>query len=214
MTEQTKVSNKNLFLQAKYNITAMFYDILDSPWERIYKKWRSILLEDIQGKVLELGVGTGRNLKYYNESVDLIGVELSKAMLNKARKRSRNTLCKVKLIQEDATTLKTVYSNQFDWIFSTFMFCVMPNDIQELAIEQISRVLKPGGRFRLLEMVYSKNKKIRKIQKFVAPFVEKVYGARFDRNTLNFVMNSPKLKITKTSFSKDDVYLLIEGIRK
>jgi len=75
-------------------------------------------------------------------------------------------------------------------------------------------VLKLGGRFRLLEMVYSKNRKIRKRQDFFAPFVEKVYGARFDRNTLRHLEQSSKLKVTNTSFLKDDVYLLIEGIRQ
>jgi len=63
-------------------------------------------------------------------------------------------------------------------------------------------------------MIYSKNKKIRKRQEFFAPFVEAVYGARFDRNTLRYLKQSPKLKVTKTSFLKDDVYLLIEGVRQ
>jgi len=74
-------------------------------------------------------------------------------------------------------------------------------------------VLKQGGRFRLLEMVYSKNKTIRKRQDFFAPFVEKVYGARFDRDTLRHIEQSSNLKVTNTSFLKDDTYLLIEGTR-
>ena len=44
---------ENLSLRAKYNITAMFYDILDYPWERTYRKWRPQLLGDLRGKVLE-----------------------------------------------------------------------------------------------------------------------------------------------------------------
>jgi len=90
----------------------------------------------------------------------------------------------------------------------------MPDDLQERAIEQFGRVLKPGGRFRLLEMVFSKNKKIRRKQELFAPFVEKVYGARFDRNTLNYITRSSALKVINTSFLKDDVYLLIEGMRR
>ena len=89
----------------------------------------------------------------------------------------------------------------------------MPDDLQPLAIEQFARVLKPGGRFKLLEMVYSKNERLRKRQETFAPFVEKIFGARFDRNTLEYLKQSPTLEVTHTSFLKDDVYLLIEGIR-
>ncbi len=208
-----KPHGNNLFLQSKYNVTAFFYDILDYPWERVYRKWRPTLVGDLRGKVLEAGVGTGRNLEFYHEDVDLLGIELSKQMLSKAEKRIKKAKCKVRLINEDATLMKSIDSNQFDWVFSTFMCCVMPDEIQNLALDQFGRVLKEGGRFRLLEIVYSKNKKIRKRQELFAPFVEKVYGARFDRNTLRYIEQSPTLKVEKTSFLKDDTYLLIEGIR-
>jgi ubiquinone/menaquinone biosynthesis C-methylase UbiE len=168
----------------------------------------------LRGRVLEAGVGTGRNLRYYHDSVEVVGMDLSDAMLKKAGKRARKAACSVSLIHEDATSMKSVESNQFDWVFSTFMCCVMPDALQVLAIEEFGRVLKPGGRFRLLEMVYSKDERIRKKQAFFAPFVEKVYGARFDRHTLDHLERSPKLKVTKTSFLKDDVYLLIEGVRE
>jgi len=62
-------------------------------------------------------------------------------------------------------------------------------------------------------MVYSKDAKIRKKQEYLAPLVEKIYGARFDRNTLRYIEEAPNLKVTKTTFLKDDTYLLIEGIR-
>ena len=208
-----KMNEKNLFLQKKYKVTVFFYDILDYPWERIYRKWRPTLVGDLRGKILEAGVGTGKNLEFYHEDVELVGIELSKQMLSKAEKRKIKASCKVRLINEDATVMQSINSNQFDWIFSTFMCCVMPDEIQKLAIEQFGRVLKQGGQFRLLEMVYSKNRKIRKKQDFFAPFVEKVYGARFDRNTLLHIEQSSNLKVTNTSFLKEDTYLLIEGIR-
>ena len=72
---------ENLSLRAKYNITAMFYDILDYPWERIYREWRPWLLGDLRGKVLEAGVGTGRNFQHYHESVELTGVDLDVYLL-------------------------------------------------------------------------------------------------------------------------------------
>lgn len=208
-----QLHDSNVLLQAKYNVTALFYDILDSPWERIYRKWRPALIDDLRGKVLEAGVGTGHNLKHYHHSVDLVGIDLSDAMLNKSRKRAHQASCKVTLLHEDAATLSTLGAGEFDWVFSSFMCCVMPDEIQSHAIEQFARVLKPGGRFRLLEIVYSKNPRIRRRQDFFAPFVEKVYGARFDRHTLQYLHDEPALRVTNTSFLKDDVYLLIEGVR-
>ena len=92
--------------------------------------------------------------------------------------------------------------------------CVMPDEFQPMALQQFSRALKPGGKFKLLEMVYSKDEKIRKRQQRFAPFVEKVYGARFDRHTLEYIEESTELEITRKHFLKDDVYLLIEGVKK
>ncbi len=208
-----KTHKTNVLLQSKYNITALFYDFLDYPWERVYRKWRPSLVGDLLGKVLEAGVGTGRNLEFYSSNADVLGIDLSPAMLRKAEKRRSKAKCSVSLRNEDATVMASIESGQFDWVVSTFMCCVMPDEIQVDAIEQFARVLKPGGKFRLLEMVYSKNKATRKKQERFAPFVEKVYGARFDRNTLRHLESSSTLTVTKTSFLKDDTYLLIEGVR-
>jgi len=205
---------ENLSLRAKYNITALFYDILDYPWERIYREWRPGLLGDLRGKVLEAGVGTGRNFKYYHESVELTGVDLSDVMLRKAARKAKKANCKIELLHDDASVMRLVDSNQYDWIISTFLCCVMPDEFQPMALEQFGRVLKPGGKFRLLEMIYSKDRKIRRRQEYFAPFVEKVYGARFDRKTVQFIEESSELEITSKRFLKDDVYLLVEGIKK
>jgi len=205
---------ENLSLRAKYNITAMFYDILDYPWERVYREWRPRLLGDLRGKVLEAGVGTGRNFKHYHESVELTGVDLSDVMLRKAASKAKKAGCKIELLHDDASVMRLVDSNKYDWIISTFLCCVMPDKFQPMALEQFSRVLKPGGKFRLLEMVYSKNREIRRRQDFFTSFVEKVYGARFDRKTVQYIEESAELDITSKRFLKDDVYLFIEGVKK
>ncbi len=198
-------------LQLKYDATAWFYDILDYPWERQYRHWRPQLIGDIHGEVLEAGVGTGRNLKYYNSDVNLTAVDLCKAMVQRAKKRGKFAVCMLECLQEDATKMTSIPSNHFDWIICTFLCCVLPDDLQVLATRQFERVLKAGGKIRLLEMVYSKIPKFRKRQNFFAPFVEKVYGARFDRNTLEILQESSRLRITNTYFLKRDIYQVIEG---
>jgi ubiquinone/menaquinone biosynthesis C-methylase UbiE len=208
------VREENLSLRAKYNITALFYDLLDYPWERVYREWRPWLLGDLRGKVLEAGVGTGRNFQYYHQSVELTGVDLSDVMLRKAAKKAKTANCSVGLVHDDASIMSLVDSNQYDWVISTFLCCVMPDELQAMAIEQFGRVLKPGGKFRLLEMIYSRDRKIRRRQEFFTPFVEKVYGARFDRRTVQYIEQSSELEITDKRFLKDDVYLYIEGVKK
>ena len=172
-----------------------------------------MLLKDVRGTVLEAGVGTGRNLKYYHPNVKLTAFDLSEEMLKKAIKRGKSAACEIEFLQEDATIMESIPSGHFDWVFSTFLCCVMPDELQPLAIKQFERVLKPGGRFLLLEMKYPANPILKKIMQITAPFVEKVYGARFDRHTLEYIKESSKLEITKTYYLKRDIYLVIEGIR-
>jgi ubiquinone/menaquinone biosynthesis C-methylase UbiE len=198
-------------LELKYNVTAWFYDILDYPWERQYRHWRPQLAGDLRGEVLEAGAGTGRNLRHYNSGVNLIAIDLCKAMVKIAEKRGRSAVCMLDCRQEDATKMTSIPSNHFDWIISTFLCCVLPYNLQVLAIRQFERVLKSGGQIRLLDMVYSKTPKFRRRQNFFTPFVEKVYGARFDRNVLENLQESSRLRITNTYFLKKDIYQVIEG---
>lgn len=211
MTIIANISKENIPLQAKYRITSMFYDILDYPWEKQYKKWRPGLLKDVDGAVIEAGVGTGRNLRYYPSNAKVTGIDLSSDMLKIATKRAGSASCEFYPVHEDATSMESIPSNNFDWLVSTYLCCVMPDHLQPLAIDQFERVLKPGAHFRLLEMVYSKNPLLRRKQELFAPFIQWVYGARFDRNTVAHLEKSPILKITKTYYLKEDVYLVIEG---
>jgi len=195
----------------KYNVTSWFYDILDFPWEMQYRKWRPRMVGDMRGDILEAGVGTGRNLKYYHPSVSLTAIDLCPAMLKRAIKRGKQASCSVRFLHEDACSMESIPSDSYDWFMAGFLCCVLPDELQPAVIKQIERILKPKGRFRLLEMVYSNIPELRKRQNFFTPFVEKVYGARFDRKTLNHLEKSDKLKITNKKFLKQDVYLLIEG---
>jgi SAM-dependent methyltransferase len=204
-------SRSNLF---KYNITAWFYDILDFPWEKQYSKWRPHLVGDVRGRILEAGVGTGRNLKYYHPDVHLTGIDLCPAMVRRARQRSKKACCNVTIFQEDACIMESIPTDHYDWIVATFLCCVVPEDLQRPVLDQFARVLRPGGRFRLLEMVYSQKARLKRRQDFFAPFVEKVYGARFDRKTLHHVTGSSQLKVTETQYLKDDVYLVIDGTKE
>ncbi len=143
-------------LRRKYRWTSWVYDVLDYPWELQYRKWRPGVIGDLWGDVLELGVGTGRNLEFYPPGVRLTAVDLSPHMLARAGRRASRASCAVRLLQGNAAHLQELPDCSFDWVVSTFMCCVMPDALQPLAIGEIARLLRPGGRFRLIEMIYSK----------------------------------------------------------
>ncbi|OIO55463.1 hypothetical protein AUJ46_01425 [Candidatus Peregrinibacteria bacterium CG1_02_54_53] len=201
-------------LAKKYRVTSWFYDILDYPWERQYRHWRPLLLNNVEGEVLEAGVGTGRNLRYYSSTAHVTGVDLSSEMLAIAKKRARQARCSVTLMPQDALHLRDLPSAHFDWYIATFLYCVLPDELQPRALEEMIRVLKPGGRFKLLEIVYSKDETLRRRQEFLALLVEKLYGARFDRHTLEYLREKNSIEILSTRFLKADTYLLIEGRKK
>ena len=110
--------------------------------------------------------------------------------------------------------MESIPSGRYDWVVAFFLCCVLPEELQDQATREFARVLKPGGRFRLMEMRYSDNPKLRRRQDLFAPFVKKVYGAGFDRHTLAHVRNNTDLKVTETRYIKHDTYMLIEGLRE
>src|SRR3990172_8320312 len=76
-------------LVRKYRVTSWFYDILDYPWERQYRRWRPSLLAEVSGTVLEAGVGTGRNLRHYPSEANVTALDLSPSMVSIATKRAK-----------------------------------------------------------------------------------------------------------------------------
>ena len=205
-----EITKENNSLAAKYRKTSQWYDFLDAYWERQYKKIRPLIVGDILGNVLEVGVGTGRNLPFYNPGVEITAIDLSPEMLAIAKARAPLNF-NIIFMQADATLLSKIPSNQFDWYIATFLFCVIPNQLQSAALDQMARVLKPKGKFRILEIIFSKKRIPYLKQKFFSFFVEHVYGARFDRQILTLINQHPSLKVTQQSFLKGDTLLLIEG---
>ena len=214
------MSEGRVLMRQKYNVMGRLYDLLDYPWEREYRTWRPALAGDMHGDVLDMGVGTGRNLAYFPPDARVSGIDLSDTMIAQAKKKCAvgggpATACSViRLSVCDATDMRGAISTaSIDCVLATFIFCVLPEVMQTAAIAEIARVLRPGGTFRLLEMVYSQDSEHRRNQERWAPFVEWMYGAKFDRKTLQHVHAQPELEVTATRFLKGDVYLLIEGRR-
>lgn len=134
-----------------YDRNARFYDLLEWPVEQLlYRRWRRGLWRDVRGPaVLELGVGTGKNVPYYPEGVRVTGVDLSGGMLARARRAlERHPGKAAALYLMDAQRLDFA-DDTFDEAVATFVFCSVPDPVAGL--REALRVTKPGGRLHLIE---------------------------------------------------------------
>ena len=126
----------------RYDIASYIYEPINSLLEipTGIRKARKRLISMTRGRVLELGVGTGLNLPLYRGVEEVVGVDISEKMLEKAKRKKVKV--RAKLIRADAGKLPFP-DESFDPAVSTFFLCVVPD--KEQVIEEIRRVLKPGG---------------------------------------------------------------------
>jgi ubiquinone/menaquinone biosynthesis C-methylase UbiE len=144
----------------KYDRQMNFFDRL------LFADGREWVCAQAEGDVLEIGIGTGRNLPHYRGDVRLTGLELSPAMLDIARIRAREVGRDVDLRVGDAQALEFA-DQSFDTVVSTLSLCTIPDD--RAAVAEVRRVLRRGGRFLLLEHVRSPLLPVRLAQRLLDP---------------------------------------------
>jgi len=139
----------------KYSKIAKLYNLFEWPIEKLlFKKLRKEAVSYTYGHVLEVGVGTGKNLPYYNKSVDLTTIDFSPGMLEVAKnKKTEVDLKAFKLYKMDVQDLK-FEDDTFDTVISIFVFCTVPDPIAGL--REVCRVSKPKGKVIFLEHMKSK----------------------------------------------------------
>jgi ubiquinone/menaquinone biosynthesis C-methylase UbiE len=138
-------------------------------YDRSIRFWEKLLFEDgrewvcsrAQGDVLEVAIGTGRNLPYYTEGVHLTGVDISPAMLGIASQRASDLGLNVELKEADAQALPFPDAS-FDTVVCTLSLCNIPDDRK--AVAEMKRVLRPGGLLLLLDHVRSSSRLARVLQ--------------------------------------------------
>lgn len=175
-------------IRKRYNRASRFYDILESPMEMMsLKEWRINLMKELKGKVLEVGVGTGKNIEYYPDNIDITAIDFSEKMLEKAREKSEKYNKQVTLLQMDAQDMN-FQDNTFDMVFTTCVYCSVPDPMKGL--KEMRRVCKPNVKIIMIEHVRSENKILGLIMDILNPIVVNTYGANINRKTVQNVYNA------------------------
>jgi ubiquinone/menaquinone biosynthesis C-methylase UbiE len=157
------VSEETERLKRIYEKQAPRYDRSIAFWEKLlFRDGRQWVCSRAQGEVLEVAIGTGRNLTFYPAGVRLTGIDLSPAMLERARERAGELGMEVDLREGDAQDLPFP-GGSFDTVVCTLSLCNVPDDRR--AVAEMKRVLRPGGRLLLLDHIRAASGLGRAVQK-------------------------------------------------
>ncbi|MEP4077320.1 class I SAM-dependent methyltransferase [Haloferula sp.] len=120
-------------------------------------------LKPVRGRILEIGIGTGRNLPFYPADIDRIaGVDSNPGMLRQLERKRARSAIELELHHASADEMPFPDAS-FDTVVSTHVLCSLPNRPKALA--EIQRVLRPNGRFVFLEHGLSPDAAVAKWQR-------------------------------------------------
>ncbi len=145
-------------------IAPALQDLVAGPMEKkpFIQEGRRKLLAPAQGRVLEVGAGTGFNARYYPEGVgDVTLTDELGGMLRRAERRADEAGRRVETVTAPVERLP-IEDESFDTVVGSLLLCSV--DDQDAALAEIRRVLKPGGRYLFLEHVRSDDPKVARRQ--------------------------------------------------
>ena len=139
------------------------------------QKLREKVIPDAHGKVLEIGMGSGLNIPYYNaEKIELVwGLEPSEGMRKKAQSNLRQAPFEVRLLDLPSEEIP-LNDNSVDTVVLTYTLCTIPD--WQKALQQMRRVLKPDGKLIFCEHGEAPDENIRKWEERINPVWKKVVG--------------------------------------
>jgi ubiquinone/menaquinone biosynthesis C-methylase UbiE len=144
---------------------------------------RKSLLGDAEGRVLEIGGGTGANLRYYDGLDSLVVTDPEPAMLRRLRDRAREQATQAEVVQAPAEDLP-FQDASFDTVVSTLVLCGVD---QERSLGEVRRVLRPGGRLLFLEHVRSDDPALARFQDRMNRLNRFLVGCECNRQTVTAI---------------------------
>jgi ubiquinone/menaquinone biosynthesis C-methylase UbiE len=195
-------------------IIPFFYDYsMDSA--KINEGRKSILSKITEEEILEIGFGTGINIKFYPDNVKkIIGIDVNEGMIDQFNKKLVNIKREIKVLHQNGETLP-FQDNSINAAISTYTLCSIKNVTSSL--NEIYRVLKPGGNYYFLEHGLAENPKTQKWQYRLNP-IQNIWagGCNLNRDIKSLIINSGfKISELKNYYMKRDpkiVGYMYEGI--
>jgi len=206
--------SKNNKIKKRYDRIAPVYDSLELIMEKgKMGDWRHNLWQKVESKIdkkdmrlLEAGVGSGKNIEYYPEQIDIYAIDFSPKMIKEAEKKANKFNKEVKLVEMDIQNLD-FEDNYFDLIVTSCVFCSVPDPVQGL--KELKRVLKEDGRIIMLEHMRSQNELVGKFMDWFNWVSLYTWGANINRKTMENIEKAG-LEIVEVNDLMSDIVKEIE----
>lgn len=198
-------------ISEKYDRFARWYDWLEGiPNLFGLSRLRRVLLRRVSGNVLEIAVGTGKNLSYYPPDCRIVALDVSSEMLKVAQSREARRLMHVSFLVADAEALPFP-DESFDTVVSSLSTCTFPNPVA--ALGEMARVSRPEGRVLLLEHGRSDRERLGRWQDRHEDQFAKPLGCHWNREPLDMVRKAG-LAVTSARRFFFGIFHQIEAARR
>jgi ubiquinone/menaquinone biosynthesis C-methylase UbiE len=185
-SEPHRVVDSSLVAHA-YDRAARLFDRATDLDLALTRRWRRDLWSrsGVEGsQILEIGVGTGINFPFHAPGSFVTAIDVAQKMLDVARGHLARSPARVELELADVQALPFVDAS-FDSAIATFVFCCVPDPM--LGLEEVLRVLRPGGRLLLLEHVLSSKRGVAAVMRALDPLIAHDSGEHIVRDTVGNV---------------------------
>ncbi len=177
----------NSELKTLFNKQAGQYEKLRKKKKTIDTKWRKELLSTAAGHILEVSVGAGTNFKFYPKDAVVTAVDISDAMITKAKEAALDTGITTSFINAPVEELQ-FEPGSFDTIVSTLSLCAYEDPVSVL--NQFNQWCRKDGYILLLEHGASKYTLVHWLQNKLDRFQYRRIGCHANREILNIVQQS------------------------
>jgi phosphatidylethanolamine/phosphatidyl-N-methylethanolamine N-methyltransferase len=161
-------------------------------------------------QVLEVGVGTGINASLYPPHCSVTGIDLSGAMLDRARDRvAREGLTNIRLLEMDAADLKFA-DGSFDIVYAPYLISVVPDPIA--VAREMWRVCRPGGHVIFLNHFRSSNPLLAWLERAICPFTVRI-GFKSDLDLAAFLAQAGLKPVSIEKVNTPKIWSLITCIK-
>lgn len=188
--------------QRTYDALGGRYDTLTRALDNtVLNRLRRDLLAHGRGAVLEVAIGTGKNIRFYPDSCELSGIDLSSAMLEVARKRAVSAGRALAIHRGDATALP-FEAERFDTVVCTLSGCTFDDPLA--VFREMRRVCRRDGQALWLEHVRPRSRTAQLVFGAIAPAARAVLGCDPTRDT--------RATVEAAGWTIEDVQSAVRGV--